>query len=176
MSIKLVTRVNSIFDRIIEILVVFAGILLISMMVIVCLEVVLRYFFGRPTSWAVEISSIILLYIPFLVAAWVLRREGHVKMDLVLSHLDPKSQSLVNIITSIFIGAIICLLLTWYGVAVTWDHYQAGYVTATVLRLPKWPILAVIPVGSFLLFIQFLRRTYNYLTNRRALGSKEQGS
>lgn len=162
---KLLAKVTKIYDRTINITTLLAGILLIFLMLSVGLEVTLRYFFGRPTSWVVEIAGYILLYIPFLVAAWVLKREGHVKMDLVLNQLSPKTQSLVNAITSV-IGAIICFVLTWFGIKAA--LYFIGYQTPTILMLPKSIIIAIIPVGSLLLFIQFLRRTYSYLGGWRA--------
>jgi len=161
-SMNLLTKVTNIFDRTIQVATLLAGILLIFLMLSVSADVVLRYFLGRPIGWVKEVAEYILLYIPFLVAAWVLRREGHVKMDLVLSRFSPKTQSMVNAITSL-ISAIICFLLTWFGVKATWYFFQVGYVTPTVLRVPKFIIIAIIFVGSFLLFIQFLRRAYSYL-------------
>jgi len=168
---KLLAKVTKIYDRIIDITTLLAGILVIFLMLSVGLEVTLRYFFGRPTSWVVEIAGYILLYIPFLVAAWVLKREGHVRMDLVLNQLSPKSRSLVDAITSV-IGAIICFVLTWFGVKAA--LYFIGYQTPTILMMPKSIIIAIIPVGALLLFIQFLRRTYSYLGSWRAPAKVEE--
>jgi C4-dicarboxylate transporter DctQ subunit len=126
-------------------------------MLSVGLEVSLRYFLGRPTSWVVEIAGYILLYIPFLVGAWILKKEGHVRMDLGLSFLSLETQHLVNTITS-FIGALICLILTVYGIKVSWYFLSIGYKTPTVLMLPQGFIVSIIFGGSFLLFIQFLSR------------------
>ena len=159
---NLLTKVANIFDRTIQVATLLAGILLIFLMLSVSADVVLRYFLGRPMGWVKEVAEYILLYIPFLVAAWVLKREGHVRTDLVLSRFSPRIQSIVNAITSL-ISAIICFLLTWFGVKATWYFFQVGYVTPTLLRVPKFIIIAIIFVGSFLLFIQFLRRAYSYL-------------
>lgn len=158
----LLSKVIKIYDRIIDVTVIVAGVFLIFLMLSVGWEVTLRYFLGRPTSWVVEFAGYILLYIPFLVAAWVLRREGHVRMDLLLVRLSPKAQALINAITS-FLSAIICLILTWSGVKITLYLYKTGYKTPTILMLPKWIISVIIFVGSFLLFIQFLRRAYGNL-------------
>ncbi|MBW1774752.1 MAG: TRAP transporter small permease, partial [Deltaproteobacteria bacterium] len=94
MGFNISAKLSLIYNRIIEMGAFLGGVLLLFMMLSVTLEVGLRYFLGRPTSWVVEICGYILLYIPFLVAAWVLRREKHVKMDLVLGMLSPKAQSL----------------------------------------------------------------------------------
>jgi len=159
---RLVRKLTIIFDRIVGFAHILAGILLIFAMVSVSAAIASRYLLGHPIGWVIEISEYILLYVTFLVAAWVLREEGHVKMEIVLSRLNPRVQSLINTITSA-ISAIICLILTWYGVKVTWDLFQGGYFTPTILELPKFIIIAVIFVGSFLLFVQFMRRGHGYL-------------
>jgi C4-dicarboxylate transporter DctQ subunit len=159
MAMKFLPKASIIFDRIIDLAVILAGILLIFVILSVCAEVFLRYFLGRPTVWVVEISGYALLYITFLVVAWVQRRGGHVKMDLVFNHLNRTVQSVVNIITSLICAAA-CFILTWYGAKTTLYFFERGYPTPTPLRIPKFIIIVIIFVGSLLLFIQFLRTTY----------------
>jgi len=158
---KIVKKMGMVYDRIIDAAVLLAGIMVVFLMLSVSLEVALRYFWGRPTSWVGEIAGYILLYIPFLVAAWVLKRDGHVKMDLLLERLDPKTQCLLNVITSVT-SAAICLVLTWFGLRSSLYFYNLNYKTPTVLMLPKALIIGIIFVGCFLLSIQFLRRAYGY--------------
>ncbi|MBA7707404.1 hypothetical protein ES703_116276 [subsurface metagenome] len=169
---KLVRKLTINFDRTINAMTFLAGILLIFMMLSVSVAVASRYFLGCPIGWVLESSQYILLYITFLVAAWVLRGEGHVKMDIILNRLNPRAQSLINTITSA-ISVIVCFILTWFGVKVTWHFYQVGYFTTTLLELPKFIFIAVIAAGSFLLFIQFVRRTYGYLRSWRISPDKE---
>ena len=97
--------------------------------------------------------------------------EGHVRIDILISHLGLRNQILLNIISSIF-GAIIFLVLTWYGTKVTWEFFQMGTYTTTLLELPKGPLFAVIPIGSLLLFIQFIRRAFKYLANWQRVGNE----
>ncbi|MFC1980535.1 TRAP transporter small permease [Chloroflexota bacterium] len=155
---KRLTKVVAIFDRALDLMVYFATALLIFMMLAVSMEVVQRYFLNRPSVWVIEISEILLLYMTFLGAAWLQRREGHVRIDLVLNRLKPKIQILLGIITSI-IGVVISCVLFWYGVRVTWDYFQRGLLTPTYLAFPYAPILVIIPIGGFMLLIQFLRST-----------------
>jgi TRAP-type C4-dicarboxylate transport system permease small subunit len=105
--------------------------------------------------------------------AWVLKIEGHVKIDLVVNRLKPRNQCLVNTITSI-LGAITCLVLVWYGTKLSWEFFERGTITNTILELPSAPLFAIIPIGSFLLFIQFLRRSYGYLKSWKASSNKEE--
>ncbi len=167
---KLLKKVASVFDGITNFLALLAAVLLILIMLSVTYDVVMRYFLGRPQIWVVEIAEYALLYITFLGAAWLLKKDGHVRMDLLLSRLNPEAQAILNTITSI-IGVAACLTLTWYSTQVTWTYFQEGRYMNTALFFPIAPILLVIPVGSFLLFIQFLRMNYGYLGSWRTAGS-----
>ena len=170
---KWLTKSGTIFDRVIGAMAFLAAIILVFVLLSVCLEVVLRYFFNRPTIWVVELSEYSMLFLAFLTAAWLLKEEGHVRIDVVLAQLEPKTQALFNIITSI-LAAVACGVLVWYVGKVSWVHLARWDLTPTLLRLPKGALMSVIPVGCFLLFIQFLRRTYKYLGIWRASSDKEQ--
>jgi TRAP-type C4-dicarboxylate transport system permease small subunit len=130
------------------------------------------YFLNRPLGWIVEINEYIILYTAFLVAAFVLRQEGHVKMDIVAERFPLKVQLAINIITSI-VSTVVCGIFTWFGAKVTWQLYLKKTLTATVLELPKYFFTIVIFLGSFLLVIQFIRRTYGFIETWRGL--KDQG-
>ena len=147
------------WDRLNKGIMVLAGILLWGQMVIVNIEIVSRYF-GRPTTWVAEISSILILWIPFMIGGWVLRREAHVKMDLLIERLGPRSQALINFITSL-IGVIVMLIVTVAGFLTT--LYWIGNKTPTMLMLPRSPIIGIIFVGSLLFTIQFLIRALENL-------------
>jgi TRAP-type C4-dicarboxylate transport system permease small subunit len=157
------------WNRLLEAIMVLAGVLLWGQMVIVNIEICSRYF-GRPTTWVAEISSILILWIPFMIGGWVLRREAHVKMDLLLEHLNPRSQALINFITSL-IGVIVMLIVTVAGFITA--VYWIGNKTPTMLMLPRSPIIGIIFVGSLLLTIQFLIRALENLNQWRTGRAKE---
>lgn len=163
---------GTIFDRVIGALFYLACILLAFSMLSVNVEIFYRFFVGKAQLWVVEVSEYILLIMTFLGAAWVLKKDGHVRMDVLVNRLEPRAQLTLNIITSA-VGAIFCLVIVWYGTDVTWDNYQRGTTFYKAVGFPKAPIMAAIPIGSFLLFIQFLRRTRGYLMKWKAPQYKE---
>ena len=171
---KLIAKLSSIFDRIISLFAFLAGVIIIFMMMSVCAGVVMRYFFNQPLVWEVEVNEVALLFVTFLGTAWVLKREGHVKMEIVVDRLSPRSQNVVDVFTST-ISAILLLFFVWYGTLVTWDHFQRGLYQATALSIPNAAVLFIIPVGSFLLCIQFLRRARGFLTSWKASQDRRKG-
>jgi len=159
--LKALTRLNRVFDGILVASAFFSCFLLTFALLSVNAEILMRYL-GRPIIWATEVSEYILLYIGFLAAAWVLKREGHVKMDLVIKRLKPGAQAMFNLIISV-VGVITFAFVVWYGTKVTWDYCQRGMYTSGAMTPPEWPILLVIPLGGLLLLIQFVIRAWGYL-------------
>ena len=169
---KFLTKADHIFDRAIGVLALIAAFPIIFTMIVISYEVVTRYMLDRTSLWVTEFSTYSLLWLTFLGAAWLLRKEGHVRMELVLTKLNPRTQALMNVITSI-VGILICLVLVRYGVQVAWESFQMGTYYPSLLRVPKWPNYSIIPLGSFLLSVQFLRRTLGYLAQWRELSKEE---
>ena len=102
---KLQAKATSVFDRALNVTAFAAAALLIFMMLAICLEVVARRI-GYPQEWQMEITEDCMIFITFLGAAWLLKREGHVKMDILVNALNPRAQAWLGIIASV-IGVII---------------------------------------------------------------------
>ena len=169
-------KVSSVFDYILSRFAGLAGILVVFIMFAICTEIVMRDFLNQPQKWVIEVCEYTLIWIAFLSAAWLLKGEWHVKMDMLLNRLSLRGQTILDIVTSA-VGLIVCLITTWYGVQMTWDHFQRGiFEPATVLDLPKAPIMVIIPLGFFLLSIQFVRRMYGFVERWRESRNKDQGS
>ena len=147
---------ENIFDRILSLLMALACLILALVTLSVCLEVVLRYFFNRPQIWVIEFSEYALLYITFLGAAWVLKSDGHVTVDLAFSLMTLKARAICSL-ASFMICFFVSTVLVIYGSRVTWSYYVKGLYNPTVLEIPTSTILIVIPIGGLTLLIQSIR-------------------
>jgi TRAP-type C4-dicarboxylate transport system permease small subunit len=172
---KIAGTFKNILDQTINVMFGFAGVLLLLAMIIISVGVASRYLLGRPIGWAIEIVEYSLLYIAFLTAPLVLRRGGHVRMDLIFNRLSPRLQSTLNLITST-LSTIVCFILFWFGARVTGDLFRTGYTTPTVLEVPKFVVIGIIFIGFGILFVLFLIRTYNLLSNWKAPRSGKERS
>jgi TRAP-type C4-dicarboxylate transport system permease small subunit len=159
-------KITNIFDGTNNAMAAFGSILIIFVMLLICAQIVMRRFLGQSIFWAIDISEFSLIYIPFLGAAWLLRKDGHVIIEVVITRFRPRGQAMIHFINSI-IGGAACVVITWYGTAVTWDFHQLSYTMDTLLAPPMWPLTIIIPIGGFLLTIQFARRAYRYWKNWR---------
>lgn len=155
MKLDLLNRLHKIFDRMLDVLLWISACCLIGVVISVIIEVFLRYFFNRPQEWVVEFSEYALLYITFLSCAYILKKEGHITVDIVTSRFSLKKKSFLSIL-QYGVSAVISLVLLWIGAKTTFDHYRRGIYNPTVLQIPMAYILMVIPIGGFFLFIQSL--------------------
>lgn len=164
---SLIKKLSAAYDYVLNALMVLGAIILAFLMFGVCWDVIARTTAGKPLIWLLEFTEYGLLYMTFLCTAWVLKNDAHVNSDLLLVTLDPKYQALMNAATSI-LGAIICLVLFWFGAEVSWEKLQNGAYQPTAIQPPDFPIFIIIPIGFFLLFIQFLIRARKNLLNWKA--------
>ena len=162
------------FDRTMNAMAFLAGVILIFIMLSVCLEVILRDVFDAPQMWVTQVTECLLLYITFLGSAWLLREEGLVKVDIILSRLSPRTGAFLGLISSI-IGAIVSVVITVSGATITWHYYVKGMYTPTVMEIPLAAILVIIPVGSLMLLIQFIRRICRFIAGFIIESTREAG-
>ena len=158
---------TQVFDSILNTGGALAGGLMITVMLLTCVKVFFRYVLREGLLGVDQISGTLLLYITFLGGAWVLRREEHVTIDLLVTRLSPKIQRWLNIVNSI-IGALICLILTLYGTMEVVYSWQRGILIPAEIEIPRVVNLAVIPLGSFFLWLQFIRRARRHLCGGEA--------
>ena len=148
-------RLVGIYNGFVNTLATIGAVIIFLMMLAVSIGVATRFFLDRSPVWLIEICGYGMVFMTFLVAAWVLREDGHVKVDLLLDHLVPIHRRALECIMS-FVGAIACLVVAGIGVLVTMDHLQRGVRTSTDLSIPWAPLLAVIPLGVLALSVQLL--------------------
>lgn len=158
---RFLMKVAAVFDRFNDVLAGMSAALIAILTVFLSYEVINRLVLHRATVWLLEAAEFSLVYVCFLAAAWLLRSEGHVVLDVVVTRLKPKAQALLNSGTSV-VGAITCLVTGWAGVVMTLDYIQIGYIGSDIILINTAFILGIVPVGTLLLFIQFVRRAYGF--------------
>lgn len=150
-----------IFDVILNTLAVIAGIILVSMMLLTVTKVGMRVLMNHGILGIDQISGIMMVYMTFLGAAWVLRKDGHVTVDLIVSIVPPRVRKVMNVTASL-IGAVTCFAVTWFGTNAVMLSLSRRVLVAAELEIPRAVNLVVIPLGCFLLGIEFLRRAVRF--------------
>jgi TRAP-type C4-dicarboxylate transport system permease small subunit len=145
------------FDRLNDLLAFLACGLLVAIIIAICAEILTRSFLDISNPWLVELSEITLLYSTFLAGAWVLGRDKHVALDLILNSLDQRITKYMHLILSLIV-ALACFIVCWFGTLTVIDQFQNDIREPTIMGPLTFWITSVVPFGLFLLGFQFLRR------------------
>jgi TRAP-type mannitol/chloroaromatic compound transport system permease small subunit len=119
------------------------------------IEIVCRYFFNRPTSWAYEFGQMTFGCYFLLAGAMTLKNREHVGMDIFIEKLSPRNRARVNSATFV-LTAIFCIVLIWKGWEFAWPSIQRLEHSTSVWGPPIYPYKFMLPFGCFLLFMQAL--------------------
>ncbi len=161
------SRVMVIIDYLTNITAVFGGILIVSLILIITVAVLLRYYFNFSVGWSTELAEYFIYASVVLAVPWVLKRDEHVIVDIVVSHLNPKNRRRVAIIINL-IGVAIGIALFYYSFLATWENFVKGTKTIRIMPIPRYIPLLFMPVMSFLVSFQFFRKFWhalNYLSD-----------
>jgi C4-dicarboxylate transporter DctQ subunit len=157
-----------VFDRIIDFCAFLAGILLAATVFIVCIEIFMRYFFKSPLIWMVEVCEYFLFGMAFFGAAWLLKKDGHVSVDLVVEHMGSTSRIYLSLF-SMALGILISIIICLFSLMTAWDCYRSGVSVVKTFAVPKHYFFLLIFWGYLLLLIEFARK---FLRNLRKLSEK----
>jgi len=160
------------FDVIIEFLAYLAGIIIFAIAVIITVTAVVRYLGLRSPLWVLQYTEYGLLWFTFLGAAWLLRAEGHIRIDTVISMLHAKRRHKVEIMNDI-LGFIVSAIIFWFGIVHTIDLYQRGIMEVKGTTVPKFAFFLIIPLGGLTLSIQFGRHFFKKIRSKPVHGAEE---
>ncbi|MFH1060018.1 MAG: TRAP transporter small permease subunit [Pseudomonadota bacterium] len=122
---------------------------------LVFLEVLLRYVFNSPTTWAYEVNLYLQCTLVMLAGGYTLLHGGHVRVDIVYRFYDQRRKAWVDILTAFLVLAP-ALPMLYFGGGLAWEALMTGQRSVSAAELLLWPSMATVPVGVALLLMQAL--------------------
>jgi len=150
-------RLSNAFGKLFNALALLAALTLLTMVVMVTADIVLRNLTRSGFPWANEVSEYALYITTLLTAPWLLRRGQHVRIDLVLTVMPLRLAWLMEMLADV-VGFTVCLVMMRYGIKMTIDSAMLGSITIKNLVFPEWWLLWPLPVCFALLAAEFAFR------------------
>ncbi len=129
--------------------------LAIPLVAAVAYEVVARYLFRAPTSWAFEVTYQTYAALFMLGAAYALLKGAHIRTDFFWERFSVRKKGVIDSISYIvfFFPSLITLL--YLGLHEAVYALNIGEVSdQTPWRPILWPFKAVVPLACLLLLVQ----------------------
>lgn len=143
-----------------------SGFLILASSLIIIYQVLIRYFIGASTIWQTELSIYLLIFATFVGAAYGLKHDSHVGIDIVSEMLSPKLRAILKIITS-FASMILTIILAWKGWVMWHEAWTNGWHSSTVWGPPLSYPYFILPLGMSLVTLQFLVIIYEEINKLR---------
>lgn len=135
--------------------------------IIVNMNVLMRYIFNNPIHWSEEIVTSLFVWTVFIGSAYAHRKHSHLGVDIVVNLMHGKAKAIVQDIMSVLEFAILVMLTVISAQYVYHLIYSNSgnlkILLTDMLRLPKWWTGIAVPIGFGLSSIYSL---YDLLTVR----------
>lgn len=132
-----------------------SAVLLFSLVFIVSIEVIFRYFLRWSLGWTFEVVEYILVGTTFLTIGYIQSTDHHLKVTLLISKLGEKKQEWLRI-TVMIISLIYCSAIFWGSVGIAWKSFLFDLRSESEYGLPLGPYQSLVPIGCVLFCLQCL--------------------
>jgi TRAP-type C4-dicarboxylate transport system permease small subunit len=148
---RILEDINDRIDRIVKWIIIVAMIIIPGVMT---LQVVIRYVFNYPLSWAEESVRYTFIWLVFMSACAALRRGELIATDFVITRLPPRLAYGLTLISRVSI-LLFLAVAAFSGYDMTTFVLKRGTLSA-VMQVPIWIVYGAMPVGCTLMGYQIV--------------------
>ena len=123
-----------------------------SMAILVAVQVFCRYILNSSLFWSEELARYMLVWLSFFGATVAYYHHLHPGVDVLTSRLSAVKQQISQLVVHL-ISMVLALVMVISGTQFAWFVRMQ---ISPALGLPKWIILAVIPLSGTVLFFYAL--------------------
>lgn len=130
-----------------------AWLVLVAVLVSAVNAIVRKVFDSSSNAW-LELQWYLFGAVFMLGAAWVLKNNGHIRIDVLSSKLSQRSRDWIDLIGHGLFLLPFTVLLTWLSVPYVIASFREGEMSYNAGGLIIWPAKALILAGFVLLLLQ----------------------
>lgn len=163
---SLISRVDTGLLRAERVLALISGLATFTLMLLAVVSVSGRNVFNNPLPGYVDWIETAMPLIAFLGISYVQREGGHIRMDIVVSHLRGRVLWAVEFITTAIV-LVLMVALIWGS----WAHFDRSFDMtrpfwsrdSTIdINLPLWPAKLIVPVAFSVLALRLVLQLWGF--------------
>ena len=114
----------------------------------------MRYFFDWSANWLLELQWLLFAAVFLLTASYCLKIHAHVRIDVLINHLQPKTRAWIDLIGLLVFLCPLCVLVLYESIPFAWLSIRSQEMSMNAGGLALWPAKALIPIGFAFLLLQ----------------------
>ena len=141
-------------DRAVDLVGRAAAWLTLAIVVLMAVNVLLRYAFSIGSVWSQELEWHLLAPLVLFGMTYALGKGDHVRVDVLYARYSPRGQALVDFVSSLLAVAVAVFVIR-YSIAYVGQSMSIGEISSDPGGLThRWMLKALIPVGFALFALQ----------------------
>jgi len=121
--------------------------------IILFLQVILRYVFNNSLSWSEESARYMFIVFTWVGTSIAASKDRHIKVELLQTKL-PKAKNFLQVICS-----VVCLLMSafmlFYGIKLI-QIMHVNVAVSPTMHIPMWICYMSVPLGGALLIFKYI--------------------
>jgi TRAP-type mannitol/chloroaromatic compound transport system permease small subunit len=113
-----------------------------------------RYALNVGSNAWLEIQWYLNAAVWLLVAGYTLKRQEHVRIDVIIGRLSARTQAWIDIIGSVVMLLPATVMIAWYSLPSLSNSWQIQEYSSDPGGLIRWPVRLLIPIAFALLALQ----------------------
>jgi TRAP-type mannitol/chloroaromatic compound transport system permease small subunit len=160
-------------ERVIDLFGKVASWLTLSIVLLIVVNVILRYSMSLGSVWAQELEWHLLAAMILFGISFSLLRGDNVRVDLFYANYTPQKKYIVDLVSAI-LTIIIAVFFVKLSINYVWQSFSIGEVSPDPGGIPmRWLVKSLIPIGFSLLALQGFAEMLRVIMNRPAAGDKD---
>lgn len=135
-----------------------ASMIVYPLMALLLTEVVMRYVFDSPTSFAAETSTLLFSVMFLIGGAYALRWRSHVNVDIFVSRMRPRAKAALDLLTSLALYLFVGVLF-FKSIPFAIDSVRTMERSSSPIALYIWPVKVCLSVGAGLMLLAAVSAT-----------------
>ncbi|MFQ5570065.1 MAG: TRAP transporter small permease subunit [Rhodothermales bacterium] len=133
--------------------------LTLAMVLVGSYNAIVRYLdrftgFSLSSNTYLELQWYMFSLVFLLGAAYTLKHNAHVRVDVFYSRLSPRGKAWINVFGTALLLLPFCVLMVWMSWSSVSESWAVREVSSDPGGLPRYPIKTVIPIAFVLLILQ----------------------
>jgi TRAP-type mannitol/chloroaromatic compound transport system permease small subunit len=168
-SLVIAERIESVIDLFGKV----ASWLTLSIVLLIVVNVILRYSMSLGSVWAQELEWHLLAAMILFGISFSLLRGDNVRVDLFYANYTPQKKYIVDLVSAI-LTIIIAVFFVKLSINYVGQSFSIGEKSPDPGGIPmRWLVKSLIPIGFSLLALQGFAQMLRVIMNRPNAGGKE---
>lgn len=148
-----------------RVLVALSGLSIAAIMLVVVVDVTMRYVVSQPLGWSYDlIGSYLMVCVFFFALPDTLTHHSHIAIDIFNPRL-PRWFMHLGLAVGYAFSALLVALIAWQGWLRFEGSYAAGDQISATVPWPTWPAYLMVAIGSAFFTLRCLHRTVMHIAS-----------